>query len=141
MGATLSSLDDDGLIPTFGFGDATSRHFGTLNLGVCRGFEDVLARYRQTVDRKITLSGPTSFAPVIREAIDIVNESGGQYHILLIIADGQVSDALNCKSETIQAIVDASEVPLSIVVVGVGDGPVGREETTDHRHDPMTDSP
>lgn len=35
-------------------------------------------------------TGPTSFAPVIEMAITIVEQSGGQYHVLLIIADGQV---------------------------------------------------
>ncbi|KAK1316067.1 E3 ubiquitin-protein ligase RGLG2 [Acorus calamus] len=34
--------------------------------------------------------GPTSFAPMIETAIGIVDSSGGQYHVLLIIADGQV---------------------------------------------------
>jgi len=34
-------------------------------------------------------AGPTSFAPVIRASIDIVARSG-QYHVLVIIADGQV---------------------------------------------------
>jgi len=34
--------------------------------------------------------GPTSFAPLIEMAITIVEQSGGQYHVLLIIADGQV---------------------------------------------------
>lgn len=36
------------------------------------------------------LTGPTSFAPIIEMAITIVEQSGGQYHVLLIIADGQV---------------------------------------------------
>lgn len=35
--------------------------------------------------------GPTSFAPIIEMAMTIVEESGGQYHVLLIIADGQVN--------------------------------------------------
>ncbi|KAL4286685.1 hypothetical protein AHAS_Ahas19G0110900 [Arachis hypogaea] len=39
----------------------------------------------------ITISGPTSFAPVIDAAIDVVEKSNGQYHVLVIIADGQVS--------------------------------------------------
>jgi hypothetical protein len=34
--------------------------------------------------------GPTSFAPVIDAAIDIVERNNGQYHVLVIIADGQV---------------------------------------------------
>lgn len=36
------------------------------------------------------VTGPTSFAPIIERAMTIVEESGGQYHVLLIIADGQV---------------------------------------------------
>ncbi|MED6226261.1 hypothetical protein PIB30_101847, partial [Stylosanthes scabra] len=34
---------------------------------------------------------PTSFAPIIEMAMTIVEQSGGQYHVLLIIADGQQS--------------------------------------------------
>uniref|UniRef100_A0A453LNQ7 Copine C-terminal domain-containing protein n=1 Tax=Aegilops tauschii subsp. strangulata TaxID=200361 RepID=A0A453LNQ7_AEGTS len=64
--------------------------------------------------------------------------SGHQYHILLIIADGQVprgcgahraSSPDESRSEnymeerTLQALIQASHFPLSIVLVGVGDGP------------------
>lgn len=61
----------------------------------------------------------------------IVEKSGGQYHVLLIIADGQVTRSVDTENgklssqekKTIDAIVKASEYPLSIVLVGVGDGP------------------
>ncbi|RDX66189.1 E3 ubiquitin-protein ligase RGLG4, partial [Mucuna pruriens] len=96
IGKTLAPFDDDNLIPCFGFGD-----------------------------------GPTSYAPVIEVAIDIVEKSHGQFHVLVIVADGQVTT--NATSEdgelspqearTIKAIADASSYPLSIILVGVGDGP------------------
>lgn len=35
-------------------------------------------------------AGPTSFAPIIEMAMTIVEQSSGQYHVLVIIADGQV---------------------------------------------------
>jgi len=38
------------------------------------------------------VTGPTSFAPIIETAIGIVDSTGGQYHVLLIIADGQVGE-------------------------------------------------
>lgn len=37
------------------------------------------------------MTGPTSFAPIIETAIEIVDKRVGQYHVLMIIADGQVS--------------------------------------------------
>jgi hypothetical protein len=48
------------------------------------------------------LAGPTSFAPIVEAAVDIVERSGGQYHVLVIVADGQVlasasASALHCQ--------------------------------------------
>ncbi|KAE9587343.1 putative transcription factor C2H2 family [Lupinus albus] len=134
IGHTLSSFDEDNLIPCFGFGDAFTRDqnvFGFYPDGrYCQGFEEVLARYREIVPH-LKLSGPTSFASVIDAAIDIVERSNGQYHVLVIIADGQVSrnpgtphGKLSPQEQaTISSIIAASHYPLSIILVGVGDGP------------------
>jgi hypothetical protein len=62
----------------------------------CHGFEEVLACYRNVVPH-LRLSGPTSFAPIVEAAVDIVDRTGGQYHVLVIVADGQVPE-LNPKS-------------------------------------------
>ncbi|KAL9226383.1 hypothetical protein vseg_002204 [Gypsophila vaccaria] len=134
IGKTLSAFDEDNLIPCYGFGDASTHDQDVFSFydddRCCQGFEEVLSRYRELVPQ-LRLAGPTSFAPVIEMAMTIVEQSGGQYHVLLIIADGQVTRSVDTQpghlspqeENTIQAIVQASEYPLSIVLVGVGDGP------------------
>ncbi|KAM0940828.1 putative transcription factor C2H2 family [Dioscorea sansibarensis] len=134
IGRTLSPFDEDDLIPCFGFGDATTHDQSVFNFNPdsrpCHGFSEALSRYREIIPH-LQLSGPTSFAPIIEKAVNIVAQSGGQYHVLLIIADGQVTRSINTahshlssqEQKTINAIVKASEFSLSIVLVGVGDGP------------------
>jgi len=128
VGETLSVFDDDGLIPVFGFGDIVTKDrsvFPFLRDRPCNGFQEVLQLYNQ-ITPTIQLAGPTSFAPLIRETINIVKEAKG-YHILIIVADGQVT-SLN---DTIDAIVEASKHPISIIMVGVGDGPWDQMEEFD----------
>ncbi|XP_002265556.2 E3 ubiquitin-protein ligase RGLG4 isoform X1 [Vitis vinifera] len=134
IGKTLAPFDEDNLIPCFGFGDATTHDSEVFSFhddrSPCHGFEEVLACYKRIVPN-LQLSGPTSYAPVVEAAIDIVEKSGGQYHVLVIIADGQVTRSVNAndkelspqEEKTINSIVTASSYPLSIILVGVGDGP------------------
>ncbi|XP_076910746.1 E3 ubiquitin-protein ligase RGLG2-like [Bidens hawaiensis] len=134
IGKTLAAFDEDNLIPCYGFGDASTHDQDVFSFypeeRFCNGFEEVLSRYRE-ITPHLKLAGPTSFAPVIEQAMTIVEQSGGQYHVLLIIADGQVTRSVDTEpgnlspqeQRTVDAIVQASKLPLSIVLVGVGDGP------------------
>ncbi|XP_058763546.1 E3 ubiquitin-protein ligase RGLG4-like [Vicia villosa] len=134
IGKTLAPFDDDNLIPCFGFGDATTHDQQVFSFhsdhSPCHGFEEVLECYKKVVPN-LKLSGPTSYAPVIEAAIDIVEKSHGQFHVLVIIADGQVTRSVDTndyelspqEEKTIKAIANASAYPLAIVLVGVGDGP------------------
>ncbi|CAM0910907.1 unnamed protein product [Alopecurus aequalis] len=134
IGKTLAPFDEDNLIPCFGFGDATTHDYNVFSFhpdnSPCRGFEEVLACYRNVVPH-LRLSGPTSFAPIVEAAVDIVDRTGGQYHVLVIVADGQVTRSIDTSDgdlspqerRTVDSIVMASSYPLSIVLVGVGDGP------------------
>ena len=123
---TLEPFDDDHLIPAYGFGDSGTKDKSVFSLTEdrypCNGLNDVLTKYNEAVGR-VTLSGPTSFAPIINKAIEIVKWQQS-FHILVIIADGQVVE--EHEHSTREAIVEASNYPLSILVVGVGDGPWDR---------------
>eukprot|EP00761_Pharyngomonas_kirbyi_P014935 gb/GECH01014966.1/.p1 GENE.gb/GECH01014966.1/~~gb/GECH01014966.1/.p1 ORF type:complete len:284 (+),score=74.73 gb/GECH01014966.1/:1-852(+) len=127
IGRTLEQFDEDKYIPVFGFGDQNTKNHSVFPLApdetgrYCYGFPEVLETYSR-VTPQIILSGPTSFAPVIRKAISIVQDTSHgkpEYHILVIVADGAVVNI----QDTVDAIVEASSYPLSIICVGVGDGP------------------
>ena len=88
----MEAFDDDKLIPAYGFGDSITKDKEVFPFypdeRPCLGFSEVLGRYGEIVS-SVTFSGPTSFAPIITKAIDIVQKTGS-YHILVIVADGQV---------------------------------------------------
>ena len=134
-----TAFDEDKKIDVFGFGDSETKGdsvFPFYQNKPCIGLAEVLLRYTAITPTR-TLSGPTNFAPLIKEAIKIVKKKR-DYHILLIITDGDVvskvetgkfathhfsfSHSLSFSSQA-NAIVEASSYPLSIVCVGVGDGP------------------
>lgn len=75
--------------------------------------------YRAT-QSQIELSGPTYFAPVLQQFVSYVQTcvqvNPNLYHILLILTDGQICDMPATKD----AIVKASPLPCSIIIVGVG---------------------
>jgi hypothetical protein len=76
LGRTLEVFDEDKQIPVYGFGDVTTKGtkvFPFLPDRSCNGFEEVLQRYNEITPR-IQLSGPTNFAPLIYEAINIVKQ-------------------------------------------------------------------
>ena len=151
MGETLSTFDEDGLIPAYGFGCTRTHDNSVFSLRPrnaatgadqpCVGFEEVLRAYGEAAPPATQLAGPTSFGPIIRKACQIVRASGGQYHILLIVADGQVtrpegmpaSEVSVQERDTINAIVAACALPLSIVTIGVGDGPWEQMKEFDDR--------
>lgn len=108
-------LSDQACLPTAPAARTKDKHvFSFLpHNAPCHGFQHALQCYRELLASKaLLLSGPTSFAPAIYQATRVVAESGGQYHILLLIADGQVTmnedGSLSAQEqETIHAIVQA----------------------------------
>ncbi|KAL0728426.1 hypothetical protein Bca4012_024519 [Brassica carinata] len=94
---TSSVLDQDNLIPCYGFGDATTHDQDVFsfnsNDAFCSGFEEVLMCYRDIVPQ-LHLAGPTSFAPIIETAMTIVGESGG----LAIKCKLSILEFIACKS-------------------------------------------
>ena len=65
----------------------------------------------------VQLYGPTNFSPVINHVARFASGSEGgaqNYFVLLIITDGIITDM----AETVQDIVHASRLPMSIIIIG-----------------------
>jgi len=68
----------------------------------------------------VQLYGPTNFSPVIQHVAKFARTyqtDATNYFVLLIITDGIITDL----DETKKSIIEASGLPLSIIIVGVGD--------------------
>ncbi|KAH1255223.1 Protein BONZAI 1 [Glycine max] len=127
VGEVLQLYDSDKRFPTWGFGarpiDGPVCHCFNLNGSshYCEveGIQGILMAYTSAL-LNVSLAGPTLFGPVISTAALIASQSvangGRKYFVLLIITDGVVTDL----QETKDAIVKASDLPLSILIVGVG---------------------
>ncbi|XP_043843404.1 copine-7 [Dromiciops gliroides] len=86
----------------------------------CEGIQGVVESYQNCLP-KIQLYGPTNVAPIIAKvarmaAAEERTGEASQYYILLILTDGVVTDM----ADTREAIVRASYLPMSIIIVGVG---------------------
>ncbi|XP_031810557.1 copine-9 isoform X9 [Sarcophilus harrisii] len=126
VGEIIQDYDSDKLFPAYGFGakvppEGRISHQFPLNNNSedpnCAGIEGVLESYFQSL-RTVQLYGPTYFAPVINQVARAAAKvsDGSQYYVLLIITDGVISDM----TQTKEAIVSASSLPMSIIIVGVG---------------------
>ena len=83
------------------------------------GIENIISKYKETVNN-VDFSGGTYFAPVIKEfkrrAEQNNNNYDFNYNISLIISDGYLQDI----NETIDSIIEASILPISFIIIGVG---------------------
>ena len=124
VGEVIKSYDTQGLFPSYGFGaklpNGQISHMFPLNNNMsypyCRGIEEIVSFYKSTLN-SVSLHGPTNFAPVISNTASIAQrfQDGKHYFVLLIITDGVISDM----AETLDAIVNASTLPMSIIIIGL----------------------
>ncbi|XP_069007450.1 copine-3-like isoform X2 [Embiotoca jacksoni] len=129
VGNVIQDYDSDKMFPAFGFGAQVPpswqvSHEFPLNFNAsspfCAGVEGVVEAYRVCLPQ-VKLYGPTNFSPIINHVACFAKQAlqqttASQYFVLLIITDGVITDM----DETRSAIVNASRLPMSIIIVGVG---------------------
>ncbi|KPA85390.1 copine i-like protein [Leptomonas pyrrhocoris] len=120
----VQEYDSDRMFPAYGFGaiapftNGTSHFFplsGNPANAYLSGMQAVVDTYASLLP-VLRFSGPTNFAPTIRTITDGARQARGVYTILLILTDGAITDM----QDTIDAIVEADDAPLSIVIIGIG---------------------
>ncbi|CAI9737844.1 copine-3-like isoform X1 [Octopus vulgaris] len=132
VGNICQDYDSDKLFPAFGFGARIPpvmqvSHEFPLNFNMqnphCAGIDGVLTAYQSCL-HQVQLYGPTNAAPIIYQTARFAHaaqqaessQGAGSYFILLMLTDGVLSDLNDTKS----AIVYASTLPMSLIIVGVG---------------------
>ena len=154
-GDIVAHYDNDQLFPVFGFGfcfiDSNLNIFEgkytdfnypincNLNDPSIKYIDGVLKVYRSFIT-KIHLSGPTYFSPMINDLNNEVKKEIAQgqimnYHILMILTDGLIDDM----EDTKDALVEASFLPISVIIIGIGDGDFGKMDILDADENPLYD--
>ena len=138
-GSIVGYYDYDQLFPVYGFGGRPplSNHVShCFNLTFTddpnvQGLPEVLKTYRNSLFQ-IKFDGPTYFAPVITQVMNEIkremnNGINTHYYILMILTDGIINDM----DATRDVIYDAAFLPMSIIIIGIGNANFTNMETLD----------
>ena len=142
VGNILCPYDSDQLFAVYGFGAKVHgqiQHCFPLTFDpsspCVHGLQGILDVYHHALN-EILFSGPTLFSHVIRNASRAATlsfQESRTYTILLILTDGVINDM----DDTKDAIVEAGRIPLSIIIVGVGNENFSAMEVLDADDEPL----
>ena len=147
-GNIVAYYDYDQLFPAFGFGgkfcgDNNVSHCFPLNMNPnnpdIQGIDGILQAYRNILNQT-KLYGPTYFHYIIDQVIsvvkqDVIAENKMNYNILMILTDGIIDDM----DQTIDSLVEASFLPISVIIIGIGDADFSNMDILDADDDPLVD--
>ena len=148
-GTIVGYYDRDQIFPCYGFGGIPK---GQNNVSHCFNInfkespdiyliDNVIKAYKESFN-KITLYGPTYFAPIIKKVMNdlknILNQSpqDNHYEILMILTDGLINDM----NETVKLLIDCESLPLSVIIIGIGNSDFTNMIYLDGDVEPLTDN-
>ncbi|XP_070574849.1 copine-2-like [Ptychodera flava] len=129
VGNVIQDYDSDKMFPALGFGARIPPNWETsfefaINFNIsnpfCAGVQGILQAYENCI-RQVRLWGPTNVAPIIYHVARFAQEASqqpgaSQYYVLLLLTDGVITDMDDAR----EAIVYASHLPMSLIIVGIG---------------------
>ena len=146
-GDIVAQYDYDQLFPVYGFG-AIVNSSKSKEASMCfnlnfeenpeiNKIDNIIKIYRECLKKeKLTFAGPTEFAPIINTVISSIKNKNFDYHILMILTDGVIDDL----QQTIDALVEASFEPISIIIIGIGNADFKKMEILDGDEVPLVSS-
>ena len=142
-GNIIEPYDNDKLFPCFGFGVKINNIITPIfNLNFQKDpnvkyINGIIDAYHKAL-KKVELWGPTHFSPIIRKMNEIIKEQNNKfkYHILMILTDGIIEDIGDTKDE----LVEGSFLPLSVIIIGVGNADFSNMNVLDADNDPLVNS-
>ena len=142
-GNIVGYYDYDQLFPCFGFGGIINNvpmQLFSLNFQQdpnIKYIEGIIEAYHNAINY-VQLSSPTLFAPIIREVNRIIKEQANKitYHILMILTNGVIDDL----EQTVDELVEGSFYPLSVIIIGIGNGDFSNMVYLDADENPLVNS-
>ena len=142
-GNILSYYDSDQYYPCFGFGAKIGNTpYPIFNLNFekdpnIKFIDGIINAYHKAL-KSVQLYGPTFFGPIIREMNNFIKKENdySKYYILMILTDGIIDDLDN----TIEELVEVSNLPLSVIIIGVGKADFTNMNILDADENPLNNS-
>jgi hypothetical protein len=148
-GDIVAYYDYDQKFPVYGFG---GKFYGNPQVDHCfplncnpndpeiNGIDGILQTYRNVLTN-CQLYGPTFFHLIIdrlndQVKEDMARENYNNYNILMILTDGIIEDM----DDTINSLVEASYLPISVIIIGIGNADFSNMNVLDADDEPLIDS-
>lgn len=147
IGNIISNYNNEQLYPVYGFG-AQIKNGKSDDVNHCfpitfeqnsaiKSINEIIEYYRNSF-KNIQLSNPTYFCPIINRVIQNIKKSGiiTKYYILMMLTDGNIDDI----GDTIDALVEASLLPLSLIIIGIGNSSFSNMNEICNNKEPLISS-
>ena len=144
-GLIIAYYDYNQLFPVYGFGAIIENekipnmcfNVNFKNNPEIYTIDNVIYEYHNSF-KHLVLAGPTNFAPKMKQVIGYIRRENNilRYNVLLILTDGIITDM----NETIDTLVEASFLPLSVVIIGIGNDHFEEMKILDGNENPLINS-
>ena len=139
----MAYYDYDQLFPCYGFcAKINNKSAQLFNLNFqpdpnIHLIQNAIDLYHKTL-RVVHLWGPNYFTPILKATNNMIRAENDKlkYNVLMILTDGMIDDVDN----TINELVAGSFLPLSIIIIGVGNADFSIMNVLDADENPLKDS-